>query len=65
MIKFYTTHCPKCLILKKKMDMKNISYEEITDVEYMKTLDIMTVPCLQVGEEIMTFENAIKYVNNL
>ena len=31
----YTTHCPKCLVLEKKLASKNIEFEEITDNELM------------------------------
>ena len=30
-IKFYTSHCPKCRVLKTLMDKKHIGYEEIDD----------------------------------
>lgn len=28
----YTNHCPRCTILEKKLQEKNISYETFTDV---------------------------------
>lgn len=30
-IKFYTTNCPRCKILKMKMDSKNVPYEVVDD----------------------------------
>lgn len=28
----YTNHCPRCAILEKKLQEKNIAYETFTDV---------------------------------
>lgn len=60
----YSTHCPKCNILAAKMRDKNIDYEEVTDVEEMKKLGLMSVPYLSVDGEMMDFGAAIKWVNN-
>ena len=32
----YSTHCPRCNVLEKKLQQKNISYEEVNDVEIME-----------------------------
>lgn len=64
MIKIYTTlTCPKCNILKKKLDEKNIVYEEVTDEEEMQRLGIMSLPFLLADDVLMDFSHAIKYVN--
>lgn len=31
----YTTHCPKCMVLEKKMATKGIVYEIVTDTSLM------------------------------
>lgn len=59
----YSTGCPKCSILKKKLDEKNISYDTVSDVDYMVTLGIEQVPVLSVNGDIMEFAQAIKWVN--
>ena len=28
----YSTHCPKCCVLEKKLKQKNISYDEVNDI---------------------------------
>lgn len=64
MITIYTTAtCPKCKILKKKLDDKGIAYEEFTDEDEMQRMGIMSVPVLDVDGEQMDFPQAIKYVN--
>ena len=58
----YTTGCPKCMILKQKLDEKNITYEVCSDVDVMKSKGMMSVPILEVDGETMTYMNAIKWV---
>ena len=60
----YTTHCPRCEVLKTKLEQKNISYEEETDVEKMLQMGIKSVPMLSIdGASAMNFTDAIKWVN--
>lgn len=64
MITIYTTAtCPKCRILKKKLEEKGIEYEEFTDEEEMQRMGIMAVPVLDVDGRMMDFPDAINYVN--
>lgn len=41
---FYTTNCPKCKVLKTKMDKIKLTYEICEDVERMLDLGIQTAP---------------------
>lgn len=65
MIKFYTTHCPKCKVLEAKLKEKNIEYITVTDVNEMLYLGIKEAPMLAVDDRLMSFSDAVKYVNNL
>lgn len=65
MMILYSTGCPKCNVLKKKLDDKNIQYEICTDTDKMQELEIQTVPMLQVDDSFMNFEMAVKFVNSL
>lgn len=60
----YTTHCPKCGALEKKLKTKNIEYEEINDVEVMTSKGFTTVPMLEVDGKVMDFKTASGWVNN-
>lgn len=62
---FYTTHCPQCSILAKKLEQRNIQYTTVDDVETMKELGITSVPVLSVGGVLMNFRNAVDFVNSL
>lgn len=66
MVKIYTTDtCPRCKVLKVKMDKKGIPYESITDVKEIQKLGIMSVPYMQVDDgELMDFATANTWINN-
>lgn len=55
--------CPKCKVLKSKLQRKNINYTEIQDIEKMQELGISSVPYLQVNDELMDFTKANAWVN--
>jgi glutaredoxin len=61
----YSTGCPKCKILKKKLEDKNIDYVENDDIETMISLGIEQVPVLSVDNKLFQFAEAVKWVNEL
>ena len=64
MITIYTTQtCPKCKILKKKLQEKKIEYKEFNDEDEMQRMGILSVPVMDVDGEQLDFPAAIKYVN--
>lgn len=60
----YSTGCPRCVVLKKKLDSKGIAYKENNDVDDMVELGISTVPVLSVNSHLMSFGEANEWVNN-
>lgn len=62
-IVLYSTHCPKCNVLEKKLKQKNISYKEINDIEIMKEKGYLTVPVLDVDGTSMDFKTASDWIN--
>lgn len=64
MIKFYSNDCPKCRVLKAKLDDKNIQYKKIDNIDLMLEKNIETLPVLELENgAIMDFSSAIKWVN--
>ena len=59
----YTTHCPKCMVLEKKLKSKNIEYVENTDTNLMISKGFETTPMLEVDGEIMNFVVANTWIN--
>lgn len=46
------------------MKNKNIDYDICNDIDEMIKLKIKKVPVLKVGDVLMDFETAIKYIND-
>lgn len=64
MVILYSTGCPRCKILKSKLDEKNISYEERTDTEEMQSLGIDKVPVLSIDGKLHSYAEAVKLIND-
>lgn len=64
MIILYSTGCPKCRILEKKLDEKGIKYSVETDVDEMVRLGFMELPQLKVDDKILNFTEAVSWINN-
>lgn len=60
----YSTHCPKCNVLEKKLKNKNIEYEEVNDIEIMQQKGYLSVPVLEVDGVAMEFSTANEWINN-
>lgn len=60
----YSTGCPKCKILIKKLQQAGINYELCDDINMMQEKKITTLPVLEVGGELLEFKEAVNYVNN-
>ena len=61
----YSNDCPRCKILKQKLDAKQVKYEIISDIDIMIEKGFMMLPMLDVNGEIMEFGKAADWVNKL
>ena len=65
----YTTNCPKCIVLEKKLDNKNINYKKVEDIEKIMEIaneqGINTAPILEIDGEFLDFSHANTYINNM
>lgn len=50
----YTTHCPKCMVLEKKMATKGIVYEIVIDTSLMIKKGFATAPMLEVDDKLIS-----------
>ena len=64
-ITLYSTGCPKCVVLKTKLDQAGVDYSVNTNIEEMERLNIENVPVLRIDNELLSFVDAVKWVNNL
>jgi len=51
-------------VLKKKLKQKNISYEEVNDIDIMKEKGYLSVPVLEVDGISMDFKTASDWINS-
>ena len=58
----YSTNCPKCKVLEKKLDNSGIQYEVVTDEDLMIEKGFLSAPMLEVDGTVMDFGEAIKWI---
>ena len=63
-ILLYSNDCPKCKVLETKLNSKNIKFTKISDIEILKSKNIMSMPVLEVDNNLMSFIDANTWVNN-
>lgn len=64
MITLFSTGCPRCSVLHKKLDAANIDYTVNHDMNEVMAQGFMSAPVLKVDDNYMDFGQAIKWVNN-
>lgn len=58
----YTTHCPKCSVLAKKLENAGVAYTECDDVAEMRKLGLLSAPAIDIGGRILAFSEAIEWL---
>lgn len=62
---YKTPTCPKCRVLKMKLEEKGVTFNTCEDIEVLKAKGISSVPVLEVDGKMMTFVEANNWVNDL
>lgn len=65
MATLYTTYCPKCKVLSKKLNDANVSYVVCDNVDVMASKGIMSAPMLEVDGNMFDFGSAISWISSL
>lgn len=61
----YTTNCPRCTVLKAKLQKQNLDFEVVDNIDEMIKIGIKTAPMLKVNNELLDFSAAVKYLKTL
>lgn len=61
----YSTGCPRCKTLKTLLDREGVQYEEVSDIDKIESLGIMTVPVLEFEGKTYSFLEAIQCIGNI
>lgn len=69
-VTLYSTGCPKCKVLKKKLEAANIKYTEVTDTDKVyqicKSTGLDSVPIIAIEDgHILDFNRAIAWVKQV
>ena len=64
-VTLFSTGCPRCKVLAKKLDSKGITYKVVDDVDEMVKMGIFNVPYLSVDGTLMSFKESIDWVNTV
>lgn len=63
-ITLYSTGCPKCAVITKKLQNKRFTFNICEDVEVMRSKGFTELPMLEVDGKIMTFAEANNWINS-
>ena len=58
----YSSNCPKCNILEKKLRQANIDFTLVQDVDLMIAKGFMSAPMLEVDGQAMDFGQANNWI---
>ena len=65
-MKYYTSHCPKCKVLKTLTDNKKIEYTEIDNediyIPIAESNGIMSMPFAEIDGQILDTKQLQKYI---
>ena len=61
----FTTHCPKCNAIVKKLERAGIQYEVNEDIEEMRARGYTTAPMLDVDGTSYDFSQALKWLKEI
>lgn len=59
----YSTGCPQCMVLEKKLEMKGIPYTKSDNFDKVIEAGYLTAPVLEVEGVLMSFGEANKWIS--
>lgn len=64
-IKLYSNDCPRCKVLEKKLELKNIPYEKVDfNVEELLNKGFTMMPIINMDGNYYEYKDAIKLIND-
>jgi glutaredoxin len=64
MITLYSTGCPKCQVLEKKLNKDGIEFTISNDIDSLIEKGFMSAPVLRVDDEYLEFKDAVNWLKN-
>lgn len=63
-IYFYTIDCPACNVLEQKLIRKGVEFEKVNDLDTLREKGLEVFPVLEVENKMLSYSEAIKWVNS-
>ena len=57
-------NCPQCSTVKSLFKMNNVIYEEVMNIDLMKSKGFMSAPMLEVNNQPMCYEEILDWVKH-
>lgn len=64
MVVLYSTGCPKCKVLEKKMVREGIDFSLSNDIDKLIEKGYQSAPILEVDGNFMEYKQAIDWIKN-
>ncbi len=64
MVTLYSTGCPKCQVLEKKLAKDGIEFSISDDIDELIKKGFMSAPILKVDDKFFEFKDAINWLKN-
>lgn len=64
-IVIYSTGCPACKFLEQRLKDKHINFTINNDEEIMKQKGIVSVPVMEVGDELLNYKQSLEWVDKV
>ncbi len=61
-VTLYSTNCPRCVVLEKKLQNAGINFSINNNIEEMLALGFLEAPILMVDGKAMTFKEANDWI---
>ena len=55
----YAINCPRCHVLKEKLDLAGIKYRVVTNTNVLREKGVTHLPVLEVGGKMLGFAEAM------
>lgn len=62
-ITLYTTHCPQCSVLEKKLKQEDLTFDIVEGEDEIRKLGFLAAPILVVDDKPMTFKQACDWID--
>lgn len=63
-VTLYSTGCPKCKVIEKKLQQKNIEHNIVMGADEIQKLGLNSAPALKVNDKVLNFTDANRWIMN-